>query len=101
MSTTESSTIIIPTSPADLKLLKDSIIEASNTRTMIEAKKDHIKDIGANIKAKVGIPPAFFNKMVGVYHKQNFDQVAQKQEDFETLYETVMKSGAIKAIDEE
>jgi hypothetical protein len=38
------SNVIIPSSPADVKRIKDCIIEISNAMTLIQAQKDFIKE---------------------------------------------------------
>lgn len=85
---------VVPTSPEDRKAIHDAIVEASNARTQIDAQRDHIRDIAKNIKEKVGIKPRVFNKLVTAYHKQNYHEVTQTNDEFETLYETVMKTEA-------
>lgn len=84
---------VIPTSLEDQKAIRDAIIEASGVRTQIDAHRDHLRDISKNIKEKVGINPRVFNKMVTAYHKQNYQEQTQSNEEFEVLYETVMKEG--------
>jgi hypothetical protein len=81
--------IVIPSAPADRKAIKNALSEISNAMTRMEGERDLIKDILQTVKDNQGIPPKYLRKLAKIYHKQNFAEVQQEQEEIETLYETV------------
>lgn len=89
MSQAQSSNIVIPSSPADRKAIKDALQEISNSLTRMEAERDLIKDILQTVQDNQSIPKKYVRKLAKIYHKQNFSEVQQEQDEVETLYETV------------
>ncbi|MDE3023113.1 MAG: hypothetical protein KGI54_14905 [Pseudomonadota bacterium] len=82
---------VLPTSPVDLKVIQDAIIEASNSMVRSDAEKDLRKDIAGELKEKLEVPPAFFNKLVKVYHKATYDQEVSDADAFQHAYEAILK----------
>jgi hypothetical protein len=80
--------VIVPSSPADRHAVQKALQEISASLTRIDAEKDLIKDILATVQDNQNIPKKYMRKMARIYHKQNFNEVQQEQEDLETLYET-------------
>lgn len=76
--------------PADRKKLLDCLKECSNSLTRIEGERDYIKEAVTDIAKQLQLPKRIMNKMVKVYHKQNYDEEVATQEQFEQLYETVV-----------
>lgn len=76
--------------PADRKKLLDCLKECSNSLTRIEGERDYIKEVVTDIAKQLQLPKRIMNKMVKVYHKQNYDEEVATQEQFEQLYETVV-----------
>jgi hypothetical protein len=70
-----------------LKVLKD----CSDSMTRMEGEKDLIKEAVKDICEELQLPKRLVNRMVKVYHKQNYDEEVTVHEQFETLYETVVK----------
>lgn len=89
MSQVQTSNVAIPSSPADRKAIKDALQEISNSFTRIEAERDLIKDILQTVQDNQSIPKKYVRKLAKIYHKQNFAEVQQEQDEVETLYETV------------
>lgn len=85
----ETKTLVVPSSPADLKRIKDAAREASDCYIRIESEKEQIKAIVDKIVEDLDLPKAYVNKMFRTYHKSSFDKESQEQEDFATLYESV------------
>ena len=83
------SNIIVPSSPEDRKKIKDALIEISTSLTRVEAERDLIKDILAEVEDKFELPKKYTRKLARIYHKQNYAEIRQEQDDVETLYETV------------
>lgn len=77
-------------SPADRKKIRDALQEASNSMTRISAERDLIKDIAKDIADNFQLSKKHVNKMIRVYHKQNFTEEVQTNDEFEQLYEEVV-----------
>lgn len=83
--------VVIPSNPSDLEKIRRVMRTVSDSYTKIEAERDLVKDeIGALVD-EFKIPRKFLNKMARTYHRQNFDAVVDEQDDFQALYETVVK----------
>ena len=65
--------------------------ECSDSMTRIEAENDLIKQSILDISKQLEIPKKLVSRLVKVYHKQNFDEEVAVHEQFETLYESVVK----------
>jgi len=84
--------MLIPSNPADRKTISNAVKEADNHLIIKDAAAEGIKDIFDRLKdKKIEITKRQFNKMVTVYHNQNFAEEVQNAEDFADLYEQVMK----------
>lgn len=84
------SNVIIPSSPADIKRIKDCIIEISNAMTLIQAQKDFIKEAVELCCEDVEIDKKYLKKMSNIYYKQNLAEILGEIEDLETLYDGIM-----------
>jgi ribosomal protein S9 len=84
--------VIVPSSSADRQAVQKALQEISASLTRIDAEKDLIKDILVTVEDNQNIPKKYMRKMARIYHKQNFTEIQQEQEDLETLYETVTGS---------
>jgi hypothetical protein len=78
-------------SEADREKLLKVLRECSASMTRIEGEKDYIRESVAEISKQLQLPKRLVNRMVKVYHKQNYDEEVATHEQFETLYETVVK----------
>jgi uncharacterized protein (DUF342 family) len=76
----------------DRKKVHNSLVEASNSLTRIDAERDLIKNIINDTSKNFQIPKKTIKKLVRVYHKQNFSEEVATHEEFENLYETVTKT---------
>ena len=77
--------------PEDRKKLLDVLRECSASMTRMEGEKDYIKESVNDICKKLDLPKRLVSRMVKVYHKQNYDEEVAVHEQFETLYETIVK----------
>jgi len=77
--------------PMDREKLLGVLRECSNSMARMEGEKDYIKESVTNISKELELPKKLVAKMVKVYHKQNYDEEVAVHEQFETLYETVVK----------
>lgn len=76
---------------ADRKKLLDVLKECSNSLTRIAGERDLIKEAVSDVAESLQLPKRLVNKMVKVYHKQNYDEEVATNEQFEQLYETIVK----------
>jgi hypothetical protein len=67
------------------------IKECSDSMTRQEAEKDFVRESIAETAKNMQLPKRLVARLVKVYHKQNFDEEVAVHEQFETLYETVVK----------
>jgi len=77
--------------PADQKKLLDCLRECSASMTRMDGEKDYIRESIASISKDLQLPKKLVAKLVKVYHKQNYDEEVATHEQFETLYETIVK----------
>lgn len=80
----------ILSNPKDREKLLDVIKECSDSMTRIQGEKDFMKEQVSEISEQLQIPKKLVNKMIKVYHKRNYDEEVAIQEQFETLYQTVI-----------
>jgi hypothetical protein len=78
-------------SEADRKKLFDAIVECSNSMVRIEGEKDFIKEATKKVCEDLKLPKRLVSRLVKVYHKQNYDEEVATHEQFEQLYETIVK----------
>lgn len=90
--TQQTTNIVVPSSPEDRRAIKNALQEISNSLTRIEGERDLIKDILQTVQDNQNIPKKYVRKLAKIYHKQNYNEVQQEQDDLETLYETVAVS---------
>ena len=77
--------------PSDQKKLLDCLRECSSSMTRMDGEKDYIRESIASISKDLQLPKKLVAKLVKVYHKQNYDEEVATHEQFETLYETIVK----------
>lgn len=76
----------------DRKKIKDAMQEASNSFIRIDAERDLVKNIIADLNDAYKIPKKTISKMIKVYHKNNFQEEVAEADEFETLYETITQN---------
>ena len=59
--------------------------------TGADAESDDVRESITEVSKKLQVPKKLVAKMVKVYHKQNYDEEVSTHEQFETLYQTVIK----------
>ena len=67
------------------------IKECSDSMTRQDAEKDFVRESIAETAKNMQLPKKLVARLVKVYHKQNFDEEVAIHEQFETLYESVVK----------
>jgi hypothetical protein len=81
----------ILSNPKDREDLFKVIKDCSDSMTRAEAESEFVKESITEVSKKLQLPKKLVARMVKVYHKQNFDEEVAVHEQFETLYETVVK----------
>lgn len=83
--------VIIPSSPADREKIRRVMKAISDSLTRIESERELIRDEVAALEDEYDIPKKYLNRMARTFHKQNFQDLVVEQDDFATLYETVVE----------
>jgi NADH:ubiquinone oxidoreductase subunit E len=78
--------------PEDRKKLLNAIKEIDNSMTRVAAERDFQKDAITAVADALELEKKYVRKLASIYHKQNFTQVQQEQEEVETLYELIAGS---------
>jgi hypothetical protein len=78
-------------SQPDREKLFKIVKECSDSMTRIEGENDFIRESIAETAKQMQLPKKLVAKLVRVYHKQNFDEEVAVNEQFENLYESVVK----------
>jgi len=78
-------------SEPDKEKLFKIIKECSNSMVRIDGEKDYIREAIADTAKSMQLPKKLVSRLIKVYHKQNYDEEVAVHEQFETLYETVVK----------
>lgn len=84
------SNIILPSSEEDKRRIKGAMVEYSNSLTRIEAERDQMKNIIADLADEVDIPKKILTKLCVSYHKQNLSEQEAEIDDVAALYEAVV-----------
>jgi len=83
-------TIIVPSNPADIKIIKDAVIEADGCMIQIAAHRSQIKAIIDDVCEKYpDINAKYVKRLINDYHRSTFDEKSVENSDYEALYETV------------
>lgn len=77
--------------PKDRENLFKVIKDCSDAMTRAEAEGDFVKESITEVSKKLDLPKKLVARMVKVYHKQNYDEEVAVHDQFEKLYETVIK----------
>ena len=77
--------------PADREKLLKVIREVSDSMARAQGEQEYIREAIADISKQLQLPKKIVQRMVKVYWKQNYDEEVAVHDQFETLYETVVK----------
>jgi hypothetical protein len=83
-------TFIMPSSPADRKIIMDAMVEISASMTRMEGEKEYIKEAISELTDKFSIPKKLLNRFAKTYHKQNYTDELGADSEFETLVQTLL-----------
>ncbi len=90
MSVTQMS-INVLSNPADREILLKVVKDCSDALTRADAEKDFVRESVTEVCNKLQLPKKIVARMVKIYHKGNFDEEVASQDQFQQLYETVIK----------
>lgn len=79
----------MPSNPEDIKKINQVIKDISDQMTMIEAKRDYIKEAKKAMKEEFELPVKTVNLMIKLFHEQNSDAYFEAQRELEELYDTL------------
>jgi len=84
------SNVTIPSAPDDKRKVLNALQEFSNSMTRIEAERDLLKQILANLEEEFDLPKKYMRKVANVYHKQNLSEFKAEAEEVEDIYESIV-----------
>lgn len=87
--------VIIPSSPADRQKMKSMITEMTYCMQRIDDEKSAMKDIAAAIEEQFDLPKKHVNKLAKTLYKRNYETLQAENEDFETLYESILETKTV------
>lgn len=82
----------VPSDPKVRNAIRDAVQEAAAVLVQQDALKDAMKDIVERMAEEFEVPKRTFKRMVKAFHKQNFLEISQDDEVFQTFYETCVES---------
>jgi len=77
--------------PADREKLLKVIREVSDSMARAQGEQEYIREAIADISKQLQLPKKIVAKTAKVYFKQNYDEEVAVHDQFETLYETIVK----------
>jgi len=86
------SSVPVISNPADRKKLRGMLEEIGRILTRIDNEKLNKKVILDEIKAQFDIPVKYANSLAVTMHKDNYAEKQAAESDFQTLYETIVKT---------
>jgi hypothetical protein len=97
----ESTGIVIPSNPADLKKIFGVIKEISNSKTRASAEGDYQTEAIKALAEEFSIDAKHLKRMANDYHKQQFEKKANEFDEYSALYEKVVAQSANVSVDDE
>ena len=82
----------VPSSPNDRQKLKSMLVEGTHALQRIDDEREALKDIVSTISEEFEIEKKVLNKLVRTMYKRNYETLQAENEDFETLWETLMEN---------
>lgn len=83
--------VTIPSSKEDRKKLKTILAEMTNCMQRADLEKESMRELAADASKTYEIPKKIINKLARTMYKRDYQTLQQEQEDFETLYETLVE----------
>lgn len=86
--------VALPSNPADRQKLKTMISEATYALQRVDDEKAAIKDIIDAIHDDYQLSKKHVRRLINTLYKQNYDDRAAEEEQFEFLYEALFQTGS-------
>jgi thymidine phosphorylase len=84
--------VVIPTlSSEEKQKLSAALTETSKSLARAQGEQEYVREAIKKVSTDLKLPKKLISKLVRVHYKQNFDQEVAEHEDFEKLYQTVIK----------
>lgn len=84
--------VSIPTLNAeDKQKLSAALTETSKSLARATGEKEYVREAIKKVSDDLKLPKKLVSKLVKVHYKQNFDEEVAQHEEFEKLYQTVVK----------
>jgi hypothetical protein len=77
--------------PKDQEKIRTMLSEISNSYTRISAERDLINETIQALSEDFEIDKKILRKMAQIFHKQNYTEVENEQEELALLYESIVK----------
>jgi hypothetical protein len=77
-------------SPEDMKKLMGALKDMSNSMLRVEAERQLQKDVRNDICEELDLNKKVFSRLARTYHKQNYTEEVEINEEFEKIYEGVI-----------
>lgn len=84
--------IVIPSSPADRKEIKDALEQLSASMARAEGERDYQKETYKMLSEKFGIEAKYLRRAARDYHKNQFEEKVAENGSYEDFYEIILKS---------
>jgi hypothetical protein len=77
-------------SPEDMKKLMGALKDMSNSMLRVEAERQLQKDVRNDICEELDLNKKVFTRLARTYHKQNYTEEVEINDEFEKIYEGVI-----------
>jgi archaellum component FlaC len=77
-------------SPEDMKKLMGALKDMSNSMLRVEAERQLQKDVRNDIYEELNLNKKVFSRLAKTYHKQNYTEEVEINDEFEKIYEGVI-----------
>jgi hypothetical protein len=77
-------------SAEDMKKLMGALKDMSNSMLRVEAERQLQKDVRNDICEELDLNKKVFSRLARTYHKQNYTEEVEINEEFEKIYEGVI-----------
>jgi hypothetical protein len=77
-------------SPEDMKKLMGALKDMSNSMLRVEAERSLQKEVRNDICEELDLNKKVFSRLARTYHKQNYTEEVEINEEFEKIYEGVI-----------
>jgi len=77
-------------SPEDMKKLMGALKDMSNSMLRVEVERHLQKDVRNDICEELDLNKKVFTRLARTYHKQNYTEEVEINDEFEKIYEGVI-----------